>query len=122
VAPSNDSDRRDRRPARSALASPWPFVGRSLELEDVTAAFDDATVAAVVVLGPAGVGKSRFAEECRKAAEQRGRSTYRVIGTLTASTVPLGALAHLAPRDLQLPDPRASGPLEIVDIVRAAIS
>ena len=88
----------------------------------MTAAFDDATVAAVVVLGPAGVGKSRFAEECRVAAEQRGRSTYRVIGTLTASTVPLGALAHLAPRDLQLPDPRASGPLEIVDIVRAAIS
>ncbi len=51
----------------------------------------------MLVCGPAGVGKTRLADECTAAAEAAGRVTIRAKGSATASAVPLGALAHLLP-------------------------
>jgi DNA-binding CsgD family transcriptional regulator/tetratricopeptide (TPR) repeat protein len=82
----------------------WPFVGRGLEVDRFADALADPAVEAFVVLGPAGVGKTRLAVACGDAAEQRGVPVVRVTGR-TGTGVPLGAMAHLLPARLDLPDP-----------------
>ena len=49
------------RTASPAPGGPWPFTGRGAELRAVRARLDRD--GAVVVAGPAGVGKSRLARE-----------------------------------------------------------
>ena len=50
--------------------------------------------------GPAGVGKTRLAEEALALAERAGRPTARAVGHPSMQTIPLGAMAHLLPREL----------------------
>jgi hypothetical protein len=45
-------------PVFGAFGHRWPFVGRSVELEAVVAAYHDRDVSGVVVVGPAGVGEN----------------------------------------------------------------
>ncbi|MCU1358131.1 MAG: HTH-type transcriptional regulator malT [Acidimicrobiales bacterium] len=93
----------------------WPIVGRHEDLE----AFERALAgpsAGFLVHGPAGVGKTRLAEECRTVAERLGHTTAVAVASRTAAQLPLGALAHLIPPDL------ASGlafdPVRLFDHVR----
>ncbi len=51
----------------------------------------------LVIVGPAGVGRTRLAREALSLAEDEGRSTRWAAGTRAAAQVPLGALAHLLP-------------------------
>jgi DNA-binding CsgD family transcriptional regulator len=60
----------------------------------------DASCGGVVLVGPAGVGKTRLAEEALRMAEQAGWPTGRVVGHPTTQQIPLGALAHLLPVEL----------------------
>ncbi len=100
----------------------WPFVGRGAELEMLEAAYRDPGVPAAVVVGPPGVGKTRLAEECRRHAERDGAPTFRAIGTETASSVPLGALAHLIPPELTLTESRGGGsPADVVTVTHAVM-
>ncbi len=57
-------------------------------------------VGGVVLHGPAGVGKTRLAEEALGRAERSGRPTARAVGHPSTATIPLGALAHLLPASL----------------------
>ena len=50
-----------------------------------------------MLLGPAGVGKTRLAEEALRLAEQAGRRVERAVGHPATEAIPLGALAHLLP-------------------------
>ena len=91
----------------------WELVGRDEELALAVAELTVADRAGVVVLGPAGVGKSRLADEVVGALDPTW-SVQRVAGTPSATDIPFGAFAHLlddpvaedgpAPRRLEPPD------------------
>jgi DNA-binding CsgD family transcriptional regulator len=51
----------------------------------------------VVVAAPAGLGKTRMAQECLAAAGLAGLTTARATATASQRAMPLGALAHLLP-------------------------
>ncbi|MER6627006.1 LuxR C-terminal-related transcriptional regulator [Streptomyces sp. NPDC000987] len=86
-------------------ASRWPMVGRDGELALFTRAWADRSCQGVVVCGPAGVGKTRLAEECSAHAVASGSKALRATASAAAATVPLGAIAHLLPADVDLSDP-----------------
>ena len=58
----------------------------------------------VVLMGPAGVGKSRLAREAIAEAGDRGALVEWVHATRSAATVPLGALAGLLPSEVRSDD------------------
>src|SRR5689334_12047463 len=89
-------DRGDRPP----MITPWPFSGRSSQLQGLGQHFRDPERAGVVLHGPAGVGKTRLAEEGLRLAERGGRRVERAVGHPATREIPLGALAHLLPSDL----------------------
>jgi DNA-binding CsgD family transcriptional regulator/tetratricopeptide (TPR) repeat protein len=53
----------------------------------------------LVLVGPAGVGKTRLAAEALRLAEQAGFVTVRLAATRAAAEIPLGAVAPLLPAD-----------------------
>jgi DNA-binding CsgD family transcriptional regulator len=71
----------------------WPLVGRSDEVAFARGLIADG--GSVVIAGDAGVGKTRLARELIKSAEVEGRRTDWAVATHAASSIPLGALAHL---------------------------
>ncbi|MGI8332940.1 LuxR C-terminal-related transcriptional regulator [Actinomadura scrupuli] len=82
------------------LAGRWPLVARDMELTLFRDALDGDTVRALLVYGPPGVGKTRFAEECLELAAQAGHRVARTAASRAAAAIPLGALAHLLPSGL----------------------
>lgn len=82
------------------MITPWPFTGRSTQLEGLGRHFRDPDRAGVVLHGPAGVGKTRLAEEALRLAERGGRRVERAVGHPSTQQIPLGALAHLLPAGL----------------------
>jgi hypothetical protein len=74
----------------------WPFVGRAGELEQIDALVR-AGRRAVVIAGPAGVGKTRLAAECLEVAASRGFFPLRVAATRAAASLPFGPFASLVP-------------------------
>ncbi|WP_329319989.1 MULTISPECIES: AAA family ATPase [unclassified Streptomyces] len=85
----------------------WPLVGRGPELDAFAAALSDPARRGFVVGGPAGVGRSRLAEECLDRAAAAGFRTGRATASAAAGAVPLGAIAHLLPAGVDLSDPVA---------------
>jgi DNA-binding CsgD family transcriptional regulator len=73
----------------------WPLVGRRRELELVAGVALGPDAGAVIVRGPAGVGKSRLARDVLAMAEASGVATASVIGTRAASGMAFGALVPL---------------------------
>src|SRR3954447_18619791 len=82
------------------MTAQWPLTGRSAQLEELGRHYRDAARAGVVLHGPAGVGKTRLAEEALRLAERGGRRVERAVGHPATREIPLGALAHLLPADL----------------------
>src|SRR5215213_6406096 len=80
--------------------APWPLTGRSAQLDELGRHYRDPAIAGVVLHGPAGVGKTRLAEEALRLAERSGRSVERAVGHPATREIPLGALAHLLPGDV----------------------
>jgi predicted ATPase len=75
----------------------WALVGRQEELLRVSQTLADPNVSGVVLVGPAGVGKTRLAQECLNLAERAGFATARVSATVGGTKIPFGALAALLP-------------------------
>ncbi|MFF9087692.1 LuxR C-terminal-related transcriptional regulator [Streptomyces sp. NPDC014991] len=80
----------------STPAPPWPFTGRTDELELVRGA-SAAGRPGIVVTGPAGRGKTRLITEA-----VRGTDHARVTGTPEARDLPFGAFAPLLPGTVSL--------------------
>jgi DNA-binding CsgD family transcriptional regulator len=74
---------------------PWSFVGREPELERVVAAL--AGGRGVVLVGDAGVGKTRLLAEAIERSEAAGRRVLTVRATRSSGSMPLGAFAPLLP-------------------------
>lgn len=74
----------------------WPLVGRSAELERVAERLR-ASPHAVVLAGPAGVGKTRLGTECLALAADKGFTPVRVAATQGAARLPFGAYASFVP-------------------------
>lgn len=85
--------------------SRWPFVGRAEQLDEFGRAWHDRRCRGLVIYGPAGVGKTRLAEECMTTVVHNGEKIGRVTVTATAAAVPLGAVAHLIPAGVDLSNP-----------------
>lgn len=81
----------------------WPLIGRVAE----TAAIAEALAAgrAVVIDGPAGVGRTRLLDEAARIARDSGATVLRFVGTRSAATVPLGVFADLVPPAARADDP-----------------
>ena len=87
---------------------PWPLVSREAELESFARGWESRRVSVVLIAGAAGVGKSRLAEACfDRVTGRQGVRGARVAATTVAATVPLGALMHLIPAEIDLSDPVA---------------
>ena len=79
--------------ARSEPGGAWPFVGRAEELDQARRAV--AQRGGAVVLGNAGVGKSRFADEVLGADRARW---HRIVASSGIGAVPFGAWSQVLPR------------------------
>lgn len=104
-----------------AKPCPWPFVGRGQEVDRFTDALRDPGVDAFVVVGPAGVGKTRLAEACLRVAQRAGAATVRVTGRAGLG-VPLAPMAHLLPADLELPDPGSTTAADVLGLMARIIA
>jgi DNA-binding CsgD family transcriptional regulator len=101
-------DRRHRRwcglaarPRRQrVMVAAWPLTGRTVQLEELGHHFRSGASGGVVLQGPAGVGKTRLAEEALRQAERAGTRVERAVGHPATQPIPLGALAHLLPSAL----------------------
>src|SRR5437762_3425052 len=81
------------------MSAPWPLTGRTAELERLGSLYREGG-SGVVLYGPAGVGKTRLAEEALRLAERAGRRVERAVGHPATQAIPLGALAHMLPAEL----------------------
>jgi hypothetical protein len=75
----------------------WPLTARGDQLEQLGAWYSEAQLGGALLSGPAGVGKTRLAEEVLALATAAARPTARAVGHPTTRPIPLGALAHLLP-------------------------
>jgi DNA-binding CsgD family transcriptional regulator len=101
--------------ALDRLVARWPLVGRDGALGQGTRALRRSL--SVVVAGPAGVGKTRFADELRRGAPALGFASVHVVATAATTAVPLGPFAGL----LAEPTARDASPGETMHRVRSAL-
>ena len=96
----------------------WPLVGRDAEIAAVTDAMD-AAASGVLLIGPAGVGKTRLATELIDLGVARGWETAVVRANQSAATIPFGAFAPLLPVSVA---PRSQGQAETLRAACSAIA
>jgi DNA-binding CsgD family transcriptional regulator len=90
---------------RDVAVSATPFVGRESESAIVSAALRRG--AGAVVIGSAGVGKTRLAREAAADARADGLAVERVAATEAAAAIPFGAMASIVPDGAPLDAPVA---------------
>ena len=94
-----------------------PLTGRDDELAAIRRALCAAgKYAGVVMVGAAGVGKTRLAREVMSHAEASGERTDWIVGTESARSLPLGAFAHL------LSDPTADALPNVRRIINSFVA
>ena len=75
------------------MLSRWPLVARAGQIEMITDVLARRDRAGALIFGPAGVGKTRLATECRHLAETDGRPTEWIVGSYATQNLPLAAAA-----------------------------
>jgi DNA-binding CsgD family transcriptional regulator len=79
------------------MSERWPLIGREETLQHVASALGRRELTGVVLAGPAGVGKTRLALECREIGARTGFATSVAFASRAAIGIPLGALAPILP-------------------------
>lgn len=82
---------------RSGGVDSWPIVGRHAELERIVEWSRDPARGGVLLVGAAGLGKTRLADEVVSVVAAAGLPTARAAGHAEAGAFPLAAFAHLIP-------------------------
>jgi DNA-binding CsgD family transcriptional regulator/energy-coupling factor transporter ATP-binding protein EcfA2 len=77
----------------AAEQTEWPLIGREALLRRLASTFDRHR--GVLIVGDAGVGKSRLARELARLASERGRQVESIVASSAALAMPYGALTHL---------------------------
>lgn len=80
--------------------SDWPLVGRGEEVHSIVHSLTTGTGSGVVLVGDAGVGKSRLAGAVLDACERGGCLVFRVTATAGWQNVPFGAVVDVLPESL----------------------
>ena len=81
----------------------WPLVGRAAEVNFLRELRSGARPKSAVIIGPAGVGKSRLARVALEEAAAEGWNTLVLKGNSSATAVPFGAFRTV----LRMPDAAA---------------
>ena len=77
-----------------------PLAGRDDELASIRRALSGGSKSSgVVIVGAAGVGKTRLAREVLARAEAGGERTNWIVGTESARALPLGRFAPIGTTD-----------------------
>ncbi|MGH8887209.1 MAG: LuxR C-terminal-related transcriptional regulator [Egibacteraceae bacterium] len=76
----------------------WPLVGRREVLRRIAEAMRRPGGAGVVLVGAAGVGKTRLAVEVLDEAGRRGLDTLWTVATEAAASIPYGPVVDLLPK------------------------
>jgi DNA-binding CsgD family transcriptional regulator/tetratricopeptide (TPR) repeat protein len=76
-----------------ARGAEWPLVGRADELAEIVATLADGDVGGMILVGAAGVGKTRIAREATVVAATRGMTPLTITATRVLQPVPFGAFA-----------------------------
>src|SRR6478752_5643066 len=97
--------------SHAVAGTSWPLLGRDVELAQIAASIDDPECGGVVVIGAAGVGKTRLAAHTLDIAAGRGMASSSVRATRSGSGIPFAALAPLLP-ELDLPIDATAGLLQ----------
>lgn len=84
----------------------WPFVGREELIGVLQTLLSGGVTRGVIIDGPAGIGKTRLADEFSRSL--RGVGAARCVGSPTTHSTPYGSIAHLLPSDLPLDHERDS--------------
>lgn len=79
----------------------WPLAGRERELRTIRAALESGS-AGVLLVGEAGVGKTRLVREVLDRWTASGGESEWVVATRAAGAIPFGAVSHLLPAGLRL--------------------
>ncbi len=80
-------------------ATTWPFTGRAELVAALRTSIADGRAGGIVVVGPAGTGKTRLVGEVIASLDDEYR-VLQAVGHAAAAEIPLGALAHLLPPSL----------------------
>ncbi|MGN9809419.1 LuxR C-terminal-related transcriptional regulator [Micromonospora sp. BQ11] len=78
----------------------WPLTGRDAEVAEIAALMTHPTPHTVLIVGPAGVGKTRLAREVLSRLQIPHEQVLVAVATASAVRIPFGALAHLLPAEL----------------------
>jgi len=95
----------------------WPLTGRDSILDRLGDTLDRGDTQGIAIVGEAGVGKSRLAQELVRVATARGRATEWVSASRAMAPIPLGAFAHL----FTVP-PNESDELRLLGEIRAELA
>ena len=79
------------------MLTSWPLIGRREEVALLERLVTHDGGCGVVLSGPAGVGKTRLANEALRLASATGRVTAWVAANRALAGIPFGAFAHLLP-------------------------
>lgn len=99
TSPEDDDSSPDRL-SLDATSGDWPFQARDDELAFIESVIEQAEgardrPAGVVLVAPAGVGKTRLLREALRRAADAGAPTILAIATRSAADLPYGALTSL---------------------------
>ncbi|MGB8861478.1 MAG: AAA family ATPase, partial [Ilumatobacteraceae bacterium] len=100
----------------SAAAVQWPFVGRDELVALLRSLWSGELSRGVLIHGPAGIGKTRLADEFA-ASLGTGVEVLRCVGSPATQSTPYAAIAHLIPVDM--PPATIDRPRQVLDAVRS---
>lgn len=79
------------------MSEQWPFVGRDGEIAAILGAVAADRPNGMVIIGPAGVGKSRLLRHVVGLLDPARHAVFAVAATAATAGIPLGAFADLLP-------------------------